>query len=487
MNVCMLVKNSFEYDARVTKEARTLIEAGHDVTVVAIHVPNVTAEEETLDSGIHVIRVSRMQFGLPTLNRIARRYVGFVERRRSRLVGEPVDEDLIEELGTFHVASTATPGDAGVDHERASRTASATSMTPAPPRSLRRRWADFTTGLLRAFARFARFGFKMVKGLLGRQGRAAKTYAINKRFIKAALSTHPDVVHAHDLNTLWVGTEVKKRIGAKLVYDSHELATARNRMGFWWRKWARYWERRGIPSADAVIMAAPGYAAAAMRLYDGIEEPTVILNVPELTIPEREGFNLREELDLPRDKHLVVYQGSIQQNRGIEQVIAAMEHVPDTVMVVIGYGYHRSALEAMVRDRGWTGRVRFFGPVPNDELISWTASADLGVCCIVGTSPSYFHSLPNKLFEYLMAGVPVIASDFPGMGGITKDADVGEVADPEDPQSIAAAMRRVLEDEEARERYERNAKVAVERYNWGVEAERLVALYRDLGRPGPSA
>ncbi len=480
MKICMLVKNSFEYDARVTKEARTLIGAGHEVTVVAIHVPHVTAEHEVRDDGIEVFRVSRMQFGLPTLNRLARRYVGFVERRRARLLGEPVDEDLIRELGTLHVASTATPGDASTEPS-ASAASEATSAygPPAPAGSLRRRWAELSSIPLRAVAKTGRFGFKLAKGLLGRQGRAAKTYAINKRFIATARATNPDVVHAHDLNTLWVGTKVKRVTGAKLVYDSHELATARNRMGFWWRQWARYWERRGVPHVDEVIMAAPGYADAAVRLY-GIEYPTVILNVPERQVPVTEGFDLREVLELPRDKALVVYQGSIQENRGIEQVIEAMEHVPDTIMVVIGYGYHRPVLESMVRQRGWTDRVRFFGPVPNHELISWTASADLGVCCIVGTSPSYFHSLPNKLFEYLMAGVPVIASDFPGMGGITREADVGEVADPEDPVSIAAAMRKVLDDPEAQDRYRRNAEIAVDRYNWAVEAQRLVDLYGRL-------
>ena len=477
MKVCMLVKNSFEYDARVTKEARTLIDAGHQVTVVAIHVPHVTERHEQRDDGIEVIRVPRTQFGVDTLNRIARRYVGTVEYRRARLLNEPVDEEAIAELGTFHVASTATPGDAA-PAERP-RSPESEGATPAsPPGRLRRRWAHLSTAVLRSLARVARFGFRAVRFLLGRQGRAAKAYAINRRFIKAATGTEPDVVHAHDLNTLWVGTVVKRRTGAKLVYDSHELATARNRMGTWWRRWAGYWERRGVPHADEIIMAAPGYADAARALY-GVES-TVILNVPELQVPEREGWDLREELDLPRDQHLVVYQGSIQENRGIEQVIAAMQHVSDTVMVVIGYGYHRPVLERMVRERGWDDRVRFFGPVPNQDLVNWTASADLGVCCIVGTSPSYFHSLPNKLFEYLMAEVPVVASDFPGMGGVVKEAEVGEVCDPQDPASIAAAMRRILEDPQARERYQRNAKAAVERYNWAVEAERLTGIYERL-------
>jgi glycosyltransferase involved in cell wall biosynthesis len=479
----MLVKNSFEYDARVTKEAVSLIDAGHEVTVVAILVPDVTPEREVKD-GIQVVRVPRMQFLVPELNRVARRYARWVERRRARLLGVPVDEEAIAELGTFHVASTATPGDAATEAEPIETATPADGPEPSAtaPTSLKYRYGAATTAALRAAAMSVKKLFKLAKFLLGKQGRAAKTYAINRRFIAAAIAQRPDVVHAHDLNTLWAATVVKRRTGAKLVYDSHELATARNRMGFWWKQWASYWERRGIPHADEVIMAAPGYADAAVQRY-GVEPPTVILNVPTLQVPDLDpAWDLRRELDLPRDKHLIVYQGSIQENRGIEQVIDAMAHVHDSIMVVIGYGYHRPALERLVRDRGWTDRVRFFGPVPNHELINWTASADLGVCCIVGTSPSYYHSLPNKLFEYLMAGVPVIASDFPGMGGITKQTDVGEVCDPEDPASIGAAMLRVLDDPERAERYRRNAKTAIERYNWAVEAERLQAIYDRLAR-----
>ncbi|MDX2344774.1 MAG: hypothetical protein QNL12_14100, partial [Acidimicrobiia bacterium] len=98
-------------DARVTKEAKTLIGAGHDVTVVAIHVPNKTAERETTADGIHVVRVSRLSFGLGTLNKFAARYAGSIETRHARLTGEAVDEDRARELGQWMPTSTATPSD----------------------------------------------------------------------------------------------------------------------------------------------------------------------------------------------------------------------------------------------------------------------------------------------------------------------------------------------------------------------------------------
>lgn len=480
MKICMLVKNSFEYDARVTKEARSLIAAGHEVTVVAIHVPGTTAQHEVRADGIEVIRVSRMHFGLGTLNRIASRYAGTIEERHSRLTGEPVDEDRVREMGTFHQASTATPGDAQT-YEAPRPTRSSDEQEPSDgsaPGSLRRAWATSSTSMLRWVAAAARFAFKVVKALMGRQGRALKTWAINRRFVEAALSTRPDVVHAHDLNTLYVATRVKQRTGAKLVYDSHELATGRNRMGFWWRVWSSYWERRGVPHADEIIMASPGYAEVAVERY-GIEMPTVILNVPPPQPIDR-SKDLRAALEIPDGQRIAIYQGSIQENRGIEQTIDAVLQVEGLGLVVVGYGYHRPALERMVRERGIGDKVRFFGPVPNPELVSWSASADVGMCNIIDSSPSYRHSLPNKLFEYLMAGIPVVASGFSHMGRIIREFEVGETCDPSDPDALAAALARIVHDPEREQRYRQNTAQASARYNWEREEQDLIGLYERL-------
>ena len=95
MRICMFVKNSFEYDARVTKEARSLLGAGHEVTVVALHVPGVTEQFETTADGIRVVRVTRVNLGIDTVNRLVRRYVGTVERRHERLTGTPVDPERL--------------------------------------------------------------------------------------------------------------------------------------------------------------------------------------------------------------------------------------------------------------------------------------------------------------------------------------------------------------------------------------------------------
>ncbi len=470
MKVCMFVKNSFEYDARVTKEAKSLIGAGHDVTVIAIHVPEVTAAEETTTDGIHVVRVSRMSFGLGTLNRIAARYAGTIEERHARLTGEEVDQSRMRELATLHPPSTATPGDA------VEVTVPVTTAAP-PPTPSRRLWARLTTPALRGLAQLARFGFRVVKALVGRQGRALKTWAINRRMIAAGLATGADVFHSHDLNTLYVGHVCKSKTGGRLVYDSHELATERNRMGFWWRAWATWNERQWLPSADALIVASPSWEGYLRDKYRAVPSlAATVINVPE-RIEIESGWDLHERLGIPPASPILLYQGSIQENRGIEPAIEALTRLDQAVLVVIGYGYHRTALEAMVRRQRLEERVKFFGPIPNHELLFYTASADIGMCNIVNSSLSYYTSLPNKLFEYLMAGIPVIGSDSPEIGRVVRETGAGEVADPVDPDALAAAATAILADSD---RYRAAARRAVDTYNWEVEQQKLLHLYRQL-------
>ncbi|HLT96507.1 MAG TPA: glycosyltransferase family 4 protein [Acidimicrobiia bacterium] len=465
----MFVKNSFEYDARVTKEAKTLIDAGHHVTVIAYHVPGVTAEHEVRPDGIEVKRISRVNLGVDALNRLAARYAGAIEERHSRLTGEPVDVERARREGRIQPPSTVAPGAAPevqVDQPSPS----------SPPTTLSRIWGEVSTPILRSVTKVARFGFRVVKALLGRQGRALKTLAINRRMIRAGVAEAADVYHSHDLNTLYVGHVCKQRTGARLVYDSHELQTERSRMGFWWKQWALWNERRWLPSADALIVASPPWIDHIRGLYGHVPDPAVaVINTPEPT--EVVPRDLRPELGLAPGTPLMLYQGSIQENRGIEPAIDAVERLDDVVLVIVGYGYYRDALEEMVARRNLGDKVRFFGPIPNHELLHWTASADVGLCNIVNASLSYYTTLPNKLFEYMMAEVPVLGSDSPGIGRVVAETGVGEVIDPVDPEAIAAATRKILADPEP---YRAACRRARNRYNWQVESEKLLSVYERL-------
>ncbi len=309
--------------------------------------------------------------------------------------------------------------------------------------------------------------------------RRVRAAALDRRFVRAGLATGAAVWHCHDLNTLAVGVRCKrKRPGTRLVYDSHELATERSRMSQRARRRAGREERRGLRHVDEGIWTTRTRAEYIVRRY-GIPFPTLIHNVPEMLEVEQ-GWDLHERLGIPADRRILLYQGSIQEFRGIEESIEAVTLLDRCVLVVIGYGYHRPTLEDAVHRRGLDDRVRFFGPIPNDELLYYTASADVGLCVIRGQSLSYRWSMPNKLFEYMMAGIPVVASDFEEMGRVVREEGVGTVCDPDDPQSIAAAVRAIIDDPDAEARFRAATRVAITRYNWDHEEQKLLALYRRL-------
>ena len=151
--------------------------------------------------------------------------------------------------------------------------------------------------------------------------------------------------------------------------------------------------------------------------------------------------------------------------------------------LVLGDGRARSALEALASELGLSKRVHFPGYVPLEELLSYTASADIGLSLIQNTSPSYYYALPNKILEYVMAGLPVVASDFPEMRRIVQEYEVGEVvSDPSSSQEVAAAIVKILQDPERYQQMRSNTRRAAEILNWENEQRKLFSLYDELGR-----
>lgn len=425
--VVMFVKNSFQYDARVKKEATTLIEGGYRVAVIALHVPGVTTAREETPEGIDVWRVTAPDLGLSTVNALLR-----------KLSRPPVQ-----------VVSTATPGAAEAETDAA---ASARSTVQRGTSVLRR-----------------------IAGPVPRLVRSAFT---NRRMLSVAKQLQPQICHAHDMNTLWLAGTCARATSAQLVYDSHELHTGRNNMGPLRRYTNSLWEGRGVKSADAVIAASRSYARAIAERY-GIDDPAVVQNAPRY-VEYVDPLDLRCELGIARDMRIILYQGTIQEGRGLEQAIDALDELDRCVLVIIGHGHHRAALRQMVAARGLQSKVRFFGPVPNEDLIRWTASADVGLCTIQKTSPSYYYSLPNKLLEYAMAGIPTVASDFPEMARVVCETGMGEVCDPGDIKATARAIRTVIDDSARNETYRRAARDAAKRYNWEVEGAVLLDIYEAL-------
>jgi glycosyltransferase involved in cell wall biosynthesis len=167
--------------------------------------------------------------------------------------------------------------------------------------------------------------------------------------------------------------------------------------------------------------------------------------------------------------------------RGLEQLVDAAATFDGADLVLLGSGPLEAALVRRARDAGSAERVHLLAPVPSDEVVDYAASADVGVSPIVPSCLNYRYSLPNKLFQYMAAGVPVVASDFPQVREVVEGSGSGVVVDTTRPELIASAVNRILADpEEARAMGERGRAAVDERYNWSTAAETLLSVYAGL-------
>jgi glycosyltransferase involved in cell wall biosynthesis len=168
--------------------------------------------------------------------------------------------------------------------------------------------------------------------------------------------------------------------------------------------------------------------------------------------------------------------------RGIEQSMEAILQVPTAVLVLMGFGMLEETLTEQVSRPPYLGRVLLLPPVPPEDLLIWSASADVLVMAIQPTTLNHRYTTPQKLFESMAAGVPVVASDLPGMAPIVREAGAGVVCDPTSPASIAEAFDSIVTapPEERQARRERALRAAHDRYNWEAQLDTLFGVYREL-------
>jgi len=303
------------------------------------------------------------------------------------------------------------------------------------------------------------------------------------RVVRVAVRVNADVYHAHDAKTLLPSYMAARIHKAKLIYGAHELEQGRNFGPAIPTTMRRLWalpERLLIHQADAVTAASPFYAQELVRIYR-IPKPVVLLNCPEE--PSADALKpglLRIQAGLSDEKSIVLYQGAIGHNRGVEQLIESLKF-GEYHLALLGFGSRIGTLLDWAADLGLRERVHFLGRVPHEELLPLTAGADIGACLIQNSSPSYYYSAPNKMFEYIAAGVPVVASDFPAMRQVIQEYQVGDlVSDPSSPQEIAVVINKMLAEPERYQQMYRNARSAARVLNWENEQKKLLALYDNL-------
>lgn len=310
------------------------------------------------------------------------------------------------------------------------------------------------------------------------------------RLYRAICSTKADIVHAHDLDTLLVGAAAALKLGAQLVYDSHELwlHSARylretdplNRLRY------RLTERILIRRADAVIAVTPSRGRAMESMYPELTgRLTIVENSTEPLNPLPESNLLKNRLNLPENLPVVLYQGILCPERGLEELLYSARLLPEgsAAIVLVGHDAWGGRLQRLHTELGLEDRVHILPPVPSERLPEVTVSADAGLILFQNTCLNHTYSLPNKLYEYMMAGLPILASDLPEIRRVLEDSECGLLLENPSPDVIAREILRLTSSREAMKKMgARGRQAALERYCWPVQAERLLTMYLGLDK-----
>ena len=298
-----------------------------------------------------------------------------------------------------------------------------------------------------------------------------------------------DIWHVHDLTGLAAVARLIP-VSAPIVYDAHELfletGTAR-RLPAPARALLRRYERRLVRRAAAVVTVNQELAAVLRRRYSPARIE-VVHNCPPRWSPHVAPPTLvRDAAGISDDAFVILYHGALSAHRGVEQLMEVLltPGLETAHLALLGFGEMRDRYAEMADEPRWAKRVHVLDPVSPADLVPWVASADVGAMPIQASTLNHFLSTPNKLFECLTAGVPVVASDFPAMRAIVAnepDGRLGIVCDPADVGAIAAALRSIrdLDPVEAAAIRARCRAAADARWNWETESARLVRLFRTL-------
>ena len=440
--ITIVLPSTGEFDSRTYRIARTCAARGHRVTVLARSAPGLSNDETTSD-GYRIVRVTAAPVDVLPLAPVWR-WIRAHRRRPAAPRGEPGDQ-------------------------AAADSATLTGPSAARPGAARRGLVGRLRGAFRGAIRLAAIVLTERA-----QARASR-----------ALDPGADLYHGMAYMGIPVALDLAKPHRAAVIYDARDIyLEARNlaRMSGPARRLLAWIERRWAHAASRVVTVNLAYAEV-LRDRLRVPLPLIVMNCSErYDPPDPPVRRFHDRLDLRPEVPVVLYHGGLFPDRGIEQLITAIGAVPDAELVLMGYGALEADLPRLIAAGPAPDRVHLLAAVPPDQLHDWVAAADVVAMPIQASTLNHRLTTPNKLFEAMAAGVPVVASDLPGMATLVTATGCGELCDPVDPASIAAAIRTILDaPAAAREAYGRLGRAAVaETLNWERQADVLLDEYGRL-------
>ena len=307
----------------------------------------------------------------------------------------------------------------------------------------------------------------------------------NIRLFLFLLFRKQNILLANDLDTLAANFLISKIKGCDLVYDSHEYFTEvpelQNR-SFIKAVW-NFIEARIFPHLKYIYTVNDSIAGLYRSKYQ--KQVQVLRNVPRL-VPGDHGISredIRDELGVLEGEKLLILQGSgINVDRGAEEAVLAMKYLDNVKLLIAGSGDVVDKLKQMVASNGLSGKVIFRGRMPYRALMAYTSASDLGLTLDKDKNLNYKYSLPNKLFDYIHAGIPVLCSNLPEIARIVNDYKIGTLIDEVSPECISKAVIAIFADNSSYNTYRKNTREAASELNWNVEQKALLKIFEEVGR-----
>ena len=313
----------------------------------------------------------------------------------------------------------------------------------------------------------------------------------------AACEERPFAFHCHDLSTAMIGLSAARKVKSVCVCDFHE----------WWSEnvtWDRttsQWishpplpkrlykaaERLCMRKAHHVVTVCDSIAQALREESSSAGPVTIVRNIPPAATGNGAARkDLRAELDVPGDRKIILYQGGVGSTRNLEAVIEAMAAVHNALLVIRGPSIEAFSAGYMdlAQTLGIVDRVVCLPPVPSADVVAAARGADVGLYTVLGLGLNFEYALPNKVFEYLAAGLPLLVPHFPEVKALVEQYRIGLTFDPASPSDIARTINLMVEDEEVRRGYAANITAALTDLDAGREWQKLVALYDELRTAG---
>jgi len=315
------------------------------------------------------------------------------------------------------------------------------------------------------------------------RNRLFRIFFLTRKAYRLALRHKADIYHFHDPEFLPWATKLKKRTRAKIIYDIHENIPGQILTKYWipkilrspLSKFYQLRERKLLSFIDWIILAEDSY----LKIYKGYNNVSVIRNYPSIS---QESF--KKETKLRSDLPKLVYVGGISRERGILEMIQVIKilrrEIKDIQLKIAGPTEKRLLLkiDSLIKYYKLDKNVIFYGRIPHPKALELISKADIGLSLLYPT-PNYIESLPTKLFEYMAAGLPVVASNFPLWRKVVDGIRCGLTVNPKEPKEIVKAIKYLIEHKDVAEKMGENGRRAVfGKYNWEEESKRLIKLYK---------